>query len=550
MAFPAIDMDSSTLRLASAMPARSREPGAHAFTIDLSAPEAAPPPVLVRQVSAATVPTTPAIDPDASAAATDFLALLEGPSAAAGQASPLGQAAAQATPATRSLSARTVATPVAPDAGSPPDGGSARSAGLLPPAPLGAVLPPEPASGTMPVAEAAKPDASGAAPDPSTEPDSKTVGDLPAETQAAPANSTPPPVAIAQPAPPPPFPPAPAVTPPPEGTVPATPGARTSAARGPVAASATQAADTGPNAASAATPNVETGEPSSAQPVASRSAPAEAGLAAALASLQPAGPGANLPGTPIQPPSANQPGEIPAQTAGAQLVGAAASAARGASRPGRGEAATSGETTASTKEGEPASFLAADADPSALLAQAPTAAAPHAPTLEAAIPARHEAPAPAPIPLGVVPMTIGLRSLSGSNTFEIRLDPKDLGRIEVNLAIDKETGAVQASLVVDRPETLALLQRDAGNLQQALTQAGLDAPDGSITVSLRGDGAGSDAGADGQGSGGQGANGQGSNGQGSGPQGQPRRPGHETQSPLNAVPLRLYGAGRGLDIRI
>ncbi|WP_287977498.1 translation initiation factor IF-2 associated domain-containing protein, partial [Sphingomonas sp.] len=104
----------------------------------------------------------------------------------------------------------------------------------------------------------------------------------------------------------------------------------------------------------------------------------------------------------------------------------------------------------------------------------PTPVAAPAPAAEAPAPGTASAPAQAPVPLGAVPMTIGLRSLAGSNQFEIRLDPKDLGRIDVNLDIDKETGAVQARLVVDRPETLALLQRDAGTLQQALTQAGLN----------------------------------------------------------------------------
>ena len=89
-----------------------------------------------------------------------------------------------------------------------------------------------------------------------------------------------------------------------------------------------------------------------------------------------------------------------------------------------------------------------------------------------------------PIPLGAVPMTIGLKSLQGSSRFEIRLDPVDLGRIDVKLDIDKDGGAVSASLVVDRPATLALLQRDAGALQQALTQAGFDASSG-INLSLR-----------------------------------------------------------------
>ncbi|WP_227439935.1 flagellar hook-length control protein FliK, partial [Methylobacterium sp. W2] len=115
------------------------------------------------------------------------------------------------------------------------------------------------------------------------------------------------------------------------------------------------------------------------------------------------------------------------------------------------------------------------------------------------VPAAHiAAPAPetagflpqaqaAPVPLGAVPMTIGLRSLAGSNRFEISLDPKDLGRIDVNLDIDKDSGTVTAHLTVDRPETLALLQRDVGNLQQALSQAGFDAGEAAINLSLRSD---------------------------------------------------------------
>ncbi|MFC6740326.1 flagellar hook-length control protein FliK [Methylobacterium tardum] len=58
--------------------------------------------------------------------------------------------------------------------------------------------------------------------------------------------------------------------------------------------------------------------------------------------------------------------------------------------------------------------------------------------------------------------------------FQIRLDPVELGRIDVKLEIDKARGTVTTHLVVDRPETLAMLQRDAGQLQQALSQAGLD----------------------------------------------------------------------------
>ncbi|MCI9880690.1 flagellar hook-length control protein FliK [Methylobacterium goesingense] len=135
-------------------------------------------------------------------------------------------------------------------------------------------------------------------------------------------------------------------------------------------------------------------------------------------------------------------------------------------------------------------------------------------------------------------MTIGLRSLAGSNQFEIRLDPKDLGRIDVNLDIDKETGAVQARLVVDRPETLALLQRDASNLQQALAQAGLNPGEGSINLSLRGDGQ-----QDGR------SNGSGGDGQQS-DTGRSARADNPDPTPIAAVPMRRYGALSGIDIRI
>lgn len=139
------------------------------------------------------------------------------------------------------------------------------------------------------------------------------------------------------------------------------------------------------------------------------------------------------------------------------------------------------------------------------------------------------------VPLGAVPMTIGLRALGATSRFEIRLDPIELGRIEVALDIDRTRGAVAASLIVDRPETLALLQRDASSLQQALSQAGLDASQG-ITLSLRGGNQGgrNDQSAD------------------------PRRPDGpsatgevaDISTGLEPLPLRALRAIGGIDIRI
>jgi flagellar hook-length control protein FliK len=112
----------------------------------------------------------------------------------------------------------------------------------------------------------------------------------------------------------------------------------------------------------------------------------------------------------------------------------------------------------------------------------PGAAAPKA---AAAVPAP---PAHLPIvhqvPIGAVPVEIGLKSLAGTNRFEIRLDPEELGRIDVRLDID-ESGGVKAHLVVDRVETLALLQRDAKTLERAFEQAGLKPSEGGVDLSLR-----------------------------------------------------------------
>jgi flagellar hook-length control protein FliK len=140
------------------------------------------------------------------------------------------------------------------------------------------------------------------------------------------------------------------------------------------------------------------------------------------------------------------------------------------------------------------------------------------------------------IPMGQVPMAIGLRSMNGSSEFQIRLDPVELGRIDVKLEIDKARGTVTTHLVVDRPETLAMLQRDAGQLQQALSQAGLDPSAGGLNLSLRGDG-----GAQG-GNGGQ---------QGDAPRGGPATwTRDQAEAPQDIAPTRWLRGYGGVDIRI
>lgn len=73
---------------------------------------------------------------------------------------------------------------------------------------------------------------------------------------------------------------------------------------------------------------------------------------------------------------------------------------------------------------------------------------------------------------------------AGNTRFQIRLDPADLGRIDVKLDLDK-SGTVSAHMVVERPETLDLMMRDQRALQQALQQAGLDSSKTSLEFTLR-----------------------------------------------------------------
>ena len=78
-----------------------------------------------------------------------------------------------------------------------------------------------------------------------------------------------------------------------------------------------------------------------------------------------------------------------------------------------------------------------------------------------------------------------VRQVNDGNTrFQMRLDPPELGRIDVKLDIDK-SGQINARLVVEKSETLDLMQRDQRALERALQQAGLDASKTNLEFSLK-----------------------------------------------------------------
>ena len=155
----------------------------------------------------------------------------------------------------------------------------------------------------------------------------------------------------------------------------------------------------------------------------------------------------------------------------------------------------------------------------------------------AAGPAAGAANGPAPaqaiaVPLAGLAVEIATQAQAGRHRFEIRLDPPELGRIDVRLDIDRD-GNVTSRLVADRVETLDLLKRDAAELQRALQQAGLKTSDHALEFSLRQQGFARDE---------------------AGPQNvTPLVVPEDDPAPLEAMRQgygRLLGLGGGLDIRV
>jgi hypothetical protein len=127
---------------------------------------------------------------------------------------------------------------------------------------------------------------------------------------------------------------------------------------------------------------------------------------------------------------------------------------------------------------QPAQASFAGIDPAAS-PQAPSSAAP-ASTVSQHI----QVSAQASPDLPALAVEIAAKSQSGARQFDIRLDPPELGRVEVRLSIDA-TGKASAHLSADQPHTLSLLQKDAPILTRALRDAGLDVSQNGLNFSLR-----------------------------------------------------------------
>jgi len=95
---------------------------------------------------------------------------------------------------------------------------------------------------------------------------------------------------------------------------------------------------------------------------------------------------------------------------------------------------------------------------------------------------------PAMPPVAVAPDEVAVhiaRAISsGTDRLQIQLHPTSLGRIDVELDIQRD-GRVEMVIRADRAETLELLQRDARQLLRAFQESGLQADSGGISFELR-----------------------------------------------------------------
>lgn len=91
---------------------------------------------------------------------------------------------------------------------------------------------------------------------------------------------------------------------------------------------------------------------------------------------------------------------------------------------------------------------------------------------------------PTQLPASALAIQMARNLNKGVDRFEIRLDPPEMGRIDVKMEVHKD-GHVSAHMMADKQDTLDLLQRDQRALQQALQNAGLDTDNSSLSFSLR-----------------------------------------------------------------
>jgi len=142
--------------------------------------------------------------------------------------------------------------------------------------------------------------------------------------------------------------------------------------------------------------------------------------------------------------------------------------------------------------GRPSAPLAAEAKSSGVTSEPGFAALPSIASAFISRPVEVAAPPPPPPMRQLTPIVIALAFTPGAaNGFNLTLDPVELGRVEIR--VQREADGHSVRIVAERPETLALLQRDRHELDRSLADAGLRVESGGIDFALGNSGAGRDA---------------------------------------------------------
>jgi flagellar hook-length control protein FliK len=88
--------------------------------------------------------------------------------------------------------------------------------------------------------------------------------------------------------------------------------------------------------------------------------------------------------------------------------------------------------------------------------------------------------------LSALAVSIAAKAKDGQNEFNIRMEPAELGRVDVRISVDA-AGKAQAHLTADKPQTLQMLQRDSQTLERSLKDSGLDLSNNGLNFSLKGE---------------------------------------------------------------
>jgi flagellar hook-length control protein FliK len=151
------------------------------------------------------------------------------------------------------------------------------------------------------------------------------------------------------------------------------------------------------------------------------------------------------------------------------------------------EIAVKVDARSSAAPASPQSFAAHVAQSAAQAPVPATAPAPATPAADPMIPARAGQLGHA---LGV---EIARKVEAGDNTLRVRLNPVELGRVEVTLAFD-DRGNLRATMRAESQHALDLLRQDAPDLGRALDTAGIRADSQSFRFESRSDGNGGSTG--------------------------------------------------------